>query len=66
MFNFPNGTHNWGYWGQQLQQMKPDLQRVAGHHDPSELKPELFTGATVLSLHQWIGTTRTMPVTAPW
>jgi diacylglycerol O-acyltransferase / trehalose O-mycolyltransferase len=24
--NFPaNGTHSWGYWGQQLQQMKPDL-----------------------------------------
>jgi len=29
VFNFPpDGTHNWGYWGQQLQQMKPDLQRV--------------------------------------
>jgi diacylglycerol O-acyltransferase/trehalose O-mycolyltransferase len=29
VFNFPdNGTHSWGYWGQQLQQMKPDLQRV--------------------------------------
>jgi diacylglycerol O-acyltransferase / trehalose O-mycolyltransferase len=26
VFNFPaNGTHSWGYWGQQLQQMKPDL-----------------------------------------
>jgi diacylglycerol O-acyltransferase/trehalose O-mycolyltransferase len=26
VFNFPpNGTHNWAYWGQQLQQMKPDL-----------------------------------------
>ena len=31
MFNFPsNGTHNWHYWGQQLQQMKPDIQRVLG------------------------------------
>jgi diacylglycerol O-acyltransferase/trehalose O-mycolyltransferase len=31
VFNFPpNGTHDWGYWGQQLQQMKPDLQRVLG------------------------------------
>jgi diacylglycerol O-acyltransferase/trehalose O-mycolyltransferase len=31
VFNFPpNGTHSWGYWGQQLQQMKPDLQRVLG------------------------------------
>ena len=29
VFNFPpGGTHSWGYWGQQLQQMKPDLQRV--------------------------------------
>jgi diacylglycerol O-acyltransferase / trehalose O-mycolyltransferase / mycolyltransferase Ag85 len=29
VFNFPDsGTHNWAYWGQQLQQMKPDLQRV--------------------------------------
>ena len=29
VFNFPqNGTHSWGYWGQQLQQMKPDIQRV--------------------------------------
>ena len=26
VFNFPpNGTHDWGYWGAQLQQMKPDL-----------------------------------------
>jgi diacylglycerol O-acyltransferase / trehalose O-mycolyltransferase len=30
MFNFPEGIHSWGYWGQQLQQMKPDLQRVLG------------------------------------
>lgn len=31
VFNFPpNGTHGWGYWGQQLQQMKPDIQRVLG------------------------------------
>jgi diacylglycerol O-acyltransferase/trehalose O-mycolyltransferase len=31
VFNFPsNGTHSWGYWGQQLQQMRPDLQRVLG------------------------------------
>jgi diacylglycerol O-acyltransferase/trehalose O-mycolyltransferase len=29
VFNFPpNGTHSWGYWGQQLQQMLPDMQRV--------------------------------------
>jgi diacylglycerol O-acyltransferase/trehalose O-mycolyltransferase len=31
VFNFPDaGTHNWAYWGQQLQQMKPDLVRVLG------------------------------------
>ena len=31
VFNFPpNGTHSWGYWGQQLQEMKPDIQRVLG------------------------------------
>jgi diacylglycerol O-acyltransferase / trehalose O-mycolyltransferase len=30
-FNFPdNGTHDWAYWGSQLQAMKPDLQRVLG------------------------------------
>ena len=30
VFNFPNGTHTWGYWDQQLQDMKPDLQQVLG------------------------------------
>jgi diacylglycerol O-acyltransferase / trehalose O-mycolyltransferase len=31
VFNFPpSGVHDWAYWGQQLQQMKPDLQRVLG------------------------------------
>ena len=30
VFNFPGGIHSWGYWGQQLQQMKPDIQRVLG------------------------------------
>jgi diacylglycerol O-acyltransferase / trehalose O-mycolyltransferase len=31
VFNFPtSGTHSWGYWGSQLQSMKPDLQRVLG------------------------------------
>ncbi len=29
VFNFPpNGTHSWGYWGAQLQAMKPDLVRI--------------------------------------
>lgn len=31
VFNFPDdGTHSWNYWGQQLQMMKPDLQRTLG------------------------------------
>ncbi|MGY4651137.1 esterase family protein [Mycobacterium sp. URHB0021] len=30
VFNFPDGIHSWGYWGQQLQQMRPDIQRVLG------------------------------------
>jgi diacylglycerol O-acyltransferase / trehalose O-mycolyltransferase len=31
VFNFPpTGTHSWGYWGQQLQEMKPDIQRTLG------------------------------------
>jgi diacylglycerol O-acyltransferase / trehalose O-mycolyltransferase len=30
-FNFPpTGTHTWAYWGQQLQQMKPDIVRTIG------------------------------------
>ena len=29
-FNFPNGIHSWGYAGQQLLQMKPDMQRTLG------------------------------------
>ncbi|CAJ1586714.1 alpha/beta hydrolase family protein [[Mycobacterium] wendilense] len=36
VFNFPaNGTHSWGYWGQQLQQMIPDLQRVLNGAPPA-------------------------------
>jgi diacylglycerol O-acyltransferase/trehalose O-mycolyltransferase len=31
VFNFPvDGTHSWGYWGSQLQAMKPDLVRIIG------------------------------------
>ncbi len=30
VFNFPDGIHSWGYAGQQLQLMKPDIQRVLG------------------------------------
>lgn len=28
VFNFPEGIHSWGYAGQQLRQMKPDIVRV--------------------------------------
>jgi diacylglycerol O-acyltransferase/trehalose O-mycolyltransferase len=29
VFNFaPNGTHDWGYWNQQLVAMRPDMQQV--------------------------------------
>jgi diacylglycerol O-acyltransferase/trehalose O-mycolyltransferase len=28
VFNFLSGIHTWSHWGQQLQLMKPDLQRV--------------------------------------
>ncbi|CAJ1494683.1 esterase family protein [[Mycobacterium] burgundiense] len=40
VFNFPaGGTHDWPYWGQQLQSMKPDIQRVLGAvpQDPAAL-----------------------------
>jgi diacylglycerol O-acyltransferase/trehalose O-mycolyltransferase len=30
VFNFTDGIHAWGYAGQQLDQMKPDIQRVLG------------------------------------
>ena len=33
VFNFPAGIHSWGYAGQQLQQMKPDIQRTLGVTD---------------------------------
>ncbi|MCV7258670.1 diacylglycerol acyltransferase/mycolyltransferase Ag85C [Mycobacterium shimoidei] len=37
VFNFPaNGTHDWGYWNQQLVAMKPDIQRMlAGVPNPA-------------------------------
>ena len=36
VFNFPdNGTHNWAYWGAQLQAMKPDLQQALGATPPA-------------------------------
>jgi diacylglycerol O-acyltransferase/trehalose O-mycolyltransferase len=31
VFNFPDyGTHSWEYWGAQLQQMKPDMEKFLG------------------------------------
>lgn len=30
VFNFPDGIHSWGYWGEELRRMKPDLLRVLG------------------------------------
>jgi diacylglycerol O-acyltransferase/trehalose O-mycolyltransferase len=30
VFNFPDGIHSWGYAGQQLQQMKSEIQRTLG------------------------------------
>ena len=36
VFNFPaNGTHSWNYWGAQLQQMIPDLQRTLNGPPPA-------------------------------
>ncbi|MEN4478924.1 alpha/beta hydrolase family protein [Mycolicibacterium cosmeticum] len=36
VFNLPPaGTHSWEYWGQQLQAMKPDLQRALGAQPPA-------------------------------
>ncbi|MBE1552728.1 diacylglycerol O-acyltransferase/trehalose O-mycolyltransferase [Mycobacterium sp. OAS707] len=36
VFNFPaDGTHSWGYWGSQLQAMKPDLVRIIGTQPPA-------------------------------
>lgn len=30
VFDFADGIHSWGYWGQELQRMKPDIQRFLG------------------------------------
>jgi diacylglycerol O-acyltransferase/trehalose O-mycolyltransferase len=30
VFNFPGGIHSWGYAGQQLEKMRPDMQSVLG------------------------------------
>ncbi|WP_066901953.1 alpha/beta hydrolase-fold protein [Mycolicibacterium houstonense] len=39
-FEFPpNGTHGWGYWGAQLQQMKPDLLRVLSQNAAAAAAP---------------------------
>ena len=45
VFNFPaSGTHSWGYWGQQLQQMKPDIQRVLGATPQPSPQPPAAAG----------------------
>jgi diacylglycerol O-acyltransferase/trehalose O-mycolyltransferase len=45
VFNFPNdGTHSWGYWGSQLQAMKPDLLRVLGVGAPPPPPPAAPVG----------------------
>jgi len=52
VFNFPaNGTHSWNYWGQQLQQMKPDIQRVLGAvpYDPAAAPAAEVPAAQVAS-----------------
>ncbi|WP_423226861.1 alpha/beta hydrolase-fold protein [Mycobacterium syngnathidarum] len=39
-FDFPpNGTHNWNYWGSQLQQMKPDMLRVLNQNAAAAAAP---------------------------
>jgi len=36
IFQFPaNGTHSWGYWGAQLQAMKPDMIRILNAPPPA-------------------------------
>ncbi len=41
-FNFPsNGTHNWNYWGAQLQEMKPDMLRVLGVGQPAPVPAQV-------------------------
>jgi diacylglycerol O-acyltransferase / trehalose O-mycolyltransferase len=47
VFNFPpNGTHSWGYWGAQLQAMKPDIVRIltAPPPAPAPVVPGLAPG----------------------
>ncbi|WP_347133334.1 alpha/beta hydrolase family protein [Mycobacterium sp. DL] len=42
IFNFPpNGTHSWGYWGAQLQAMKPDIVRLLTTPPPPPPPPPL-------------------------
>ncbi|MDZ4265067.1 MAG: alpha/beta hydrolase family protein [Mycobacterium sp.] len=42
VFNFPpNGTHSWGYWGAQLQAMKPDIVRLLTTPPPPPPPPPL-------------------------
>nr|WP_308204366.1 alpha/beta hydrolase family protein [Mycolicibacterium pyrenivorans] len=46
VFNFPpNGTHSWGYWGAQLQAMKPDIVRLLTTPPPPPPPPPPVPGA---------------------
>jgi len=48
VFNFPkDGTHSWGYWGQQLQAMKPDVLRVLGVGQPAPPPPAPAPAAVI-------------------
>jgi diacylglycerol O-acyltransferase/trehalose O-mycolyltransferase len=48
VFNFPpNGTHSWGYWGAQLQAMKPDIVRILTTPPPAPAPaPAVVPGLT--------------------
>ncbi len=48
IFNFPpNGTHSWGYWGAQLQAMKPDMVRILTTPPPAPAAPVVPAAAPV-------------------
>ena len=41
-----NGTHSWGYWGAQLQAMKPDMVRILTTPTPTATAPRTATSAS--------------------
>ena len=53
VFNFPPaGTHSWGYWGAQLQAMKPDLQRVWASRRLPSLRSASGISRSISSSHR--------------